>query len=249
MESIGKMKIVPVSKERLGNIGSVLSNMKITKDDFDKIPQMPQTKLERLRAVAVALASSSMWYNFNSRENTHFSVFKSKVGGIYIDNSDDIENEVWKFSVTSDDIDNGIHILEKNGYVIGFNRTDDFCCLMPVVANTEDMYERFCLYDYDDIAYGMSELMKYIKFGVYVRRDYVPAEYYDRCELTSDISPDRKFGYPLMDMHGNTVFYARLCWEDSDYGGHWYILMNKREHLDWVKVDIKDFQKKIHRSV
>ena len=223
--------------------------MKITKDDFDKIPQMPQTKLERLRAVAVALASSGMWYNFDSRENTYFSVFKSKVGGIYIDNSDDIENEVWKFSVTSDDIDNGIHILEKNGYVIGIKRTDDFCCLMPVVANTEDMYERFCLYDYDNIEYGMSELMKYRNFNVYVRRDYVPAEYYDRCELTADISPDRKFGYPIMDIHGNTVYYAKLFWRNTDYGGNWWIKMDVKSHTDCEIVDIKEFQKKNHRSL
>lgn len=248
MEGVKKLGIKPISKERLGNLGASLSNLKIKKDEFNKFNEMPNNNVERMKAVAVALVSSLMWYDIDDK-NTEYSVFKSRVGGVFIDNDCDIEHEVWKFPVNSNDIDNAIRILEKNGYVVGYKRSDAFCCIMPAFLNTEEQYEIFHLYDYDDITDGLRSLEKYRRFRVYVREDYVPEKYREKCELTTDVSSERMFRYPLMDIHGKTIYYAKLCWEESDYGGHWYILMDKREHLDWVKVDINEFQKQNPRNI
>lgn len=251
MEGVRKLKISPVTSDRLASVGSSLSKLKITKSDLEGFPEMPKDRTEKIKAIASALASSLMWYwdknKFDpSDSNGGVSVFKSSVGGLFVDYSNDIENEVWKLPITWDEQSTAMRVLEMNGYVIGVKPMDAFCCLMPIITNIHNNGFTYAnktlnteIYEYDDLVKRVKQYEQESVLGIYVREDYVPDKYKEYANVTK-ISSDGHFTYPTEDLHGKTVYYAKLRWNKAN--GVWGILPNFVDYDNPVKdVDIMDF--------
>lgn len=259
MEGVRKLKISPVTKDRLASEGAALSNLKITEADLKGFPEMPKSRAEKLKAIASALVSSIMWYwdenKFDrSSSDGGVSVFKSSVGGLYIDYDNDIENEVWKLPITWDEQNDAMRILELNGYVIGVKPMDGFCCLMPIITNIfnngftyANKTLKTTIYEYEDLAKRVKKYEQESVLGIYVREDYVPDKYKKYANVTK-ISSDGHFIYPTEDLHGRDIYYARLRWDKKN--GVWGIISNSYDDNPIMTVDIMDFtQRTKHTAI